>query len=79
VVDGKAVIIKRGVEVAVIVFVVEEVAVNVDVAVNVVVDVAVNVFVELAERGGAVGDTDATSLPTVKSTPQTWGRESVAE
>jgi hypothetical protein len=73
VVDGKAVIIKRAVAVAV------SVELVVGVAVRVVVEVAVNVFVELAVGGGAVGLTEAISLPTVRSTPQTWGRVRVAE
>ena len=69
VVDGKAVTIKRGVAVAVFVELV--------VAVKVFVGVAVSV--EVVEGGTAVGLTEATSLPTVKSTPQTWGRDRVAE
>ncbi len=62
-----------------------EVAVGVDVRVVVVdavmvgVPVAVNVVVDDAVGGGAVGDTEAASLPTVISTPQTWGSDSVAE
>ena len=66
---GKAVIWYRGVEVALAV--VDAVIVDVAVRVNVVVGVEVG--------GSAVGETDATSLPTVKSTPQTCGRVSVAE
>jgi len=47
----------------------------------VIVGVAVRevVVVEETVGGSAVGLTDATSFPTVKSTPQTWGNERVAE
>jgi len=48
-------------------------------AVMVGVPVAVKVVVEETVGGGAVGDTEAASLPTVISTPQTWGNDSVAE
>jgi len=65
VVDGKAVTINRGVEVAV------SVELVVGVAVRVVVEVAVKVVVDVVEGGIAVGDTEAISLPTVRSTPQT--------
>jgi len=65
VVDGHAVTIKRGVPVRVPVEVVEGVAVRVEV----VEGVAVRVFVDVGGR--AVGDTEAISLPTVKSTPHT--------
>ena len=41
--------------------------------------VAVNVVVEDTVGGNAVGDTEAASLPTVISTPQTWGSVRVAE
>jgi hypothetical protein len=71
VVDGKAVIIKRAVAVAVSVELVEGVAVRVLVIVLVVEGVAVIVLVEESEAGTTVGLTDAASLPTVKSTPQT--------
>jgi hypothetical protein len=37
------------------------------------------VVVEVAVGGAAVGLTEAISLPTVMSTPQTWGKERVAE
>jgi hypothetical protein len=69
VVVGKAVIWNSGVLVAVAVL--DAVMVDVAVRVNVVVGVEVG--------GAAVGETEATSLPTVKSTPQTCGRVSVAE
>lgn len=82
---GHAVIMKRGVLVAVRV-VVEVVDGN---AVTMKRGVPVIVFVEEKEgdavrvgvvvRGSAEGLTDATSLPTVKSTPHTCGRDSVAE
>ena len=73
VVVGKAVTTKRGVLVAV--------PEDVTVAVPVIVPVAVDVIevVGLAVGGRAVGLTEAASLPTVKSTPQTSGRERVAE
>jgi hypothetical protein len=79
VVDGKAVTRNRGVEVAVSVELVDGVAVKVVVVVAVEVVVGVAVRVEVVVGGSAVGDTEATSLPTVKSTPQTWGRDRVAE
>jgi hypothetical protein len=69
VVEGKAVTIKRGVAVAV--FVVEPV--------KVVVGVAVSVLVDEAVGGSAVGETEAASCPTAKETPQTSGRDRVAE
>jgi len=89
VVVGKAVIWNRGVEVAVPVGVAVSVSVVVPVGVAVsvvVVDVVmvgvavrVNVVVGVEVGGSAVGETEATSLPTVRSTPQTCGRDSVAE
>jgi hypothetical protein len=47
----------------------------------VIVGVAVRevVVVEETVGGSAVGLTEAISFPTVKSTPQTWGNERVAE
>jgi hypothetical protein len=63
--------VEVAVGVAVRVVVVDAVMVGVPVAVNVIVDDAVG--------GGAVGDTEAASLPTVMSTPQTWGSIKVAE
>jgi hypothetical protein len=47
----------------------------------VIVGVAVKevVVVEETVGGSAVGLTEAISLPTVRSTPQTCGRDSVAE
>jgi len=86
---GQAVIWNRGVpvvvveEVGVAVSVME--AVGVPVAVRVVVVDAVIVGVEVAVSvvvvvgGGAVGETEEASLPTVKSTPHTWGSDRVAE
>ena len=56
---------------AVSVELVEGVAVRVLVIVLVVEGVAVIVLVEESEAGTTVGLTDAASLPTVKSTPQT--------
>jgi len=92
---GHAVITNNGVPVRVLVDVGVAVAVRVVVVVavsDVVVDavivaVAVSVVVEDKEGvvvgdtvgGRAVGDTEATSLPTVKSTPHTWGKDRVAE
>ena len=92
---GHAVIMKRGVDVAVSVIVVlvvgqaviwnrgvlVAVRVVVGVAVSVVVVEAVTVGVAVGEDvgGRAVGETEDTSLPTVISTPQTCGRVSVAE
>jgi hypothetical protein len=86
---GQAVIWNRGVEVAELVgeAVRVSVVVPVGVAVSVVVvevvtvGVAVRVSVVVGEEegGAAVGETDAISLPTVMSTPQTCGRVSVAE
>jgi hypothetical protein len=77
------VITKRGVLVAVKVVVVDAVivAVAVSVAVIVPVAVAVSVGVWVGEEvgGSAVGLTEAASAPTARSTPQTSGRESVAE
>jgi len=49
------------------------------VAVMVAEDVLEPVGVEVVVGGAAVGLTEAISLPTVRSTPQTWGRDSVAE
>jgi hypothetical protein len=67
--------------VAVRVVVVEVVMVEVAVKVPVVVGVAVKVGVVVGEDvgGRAVGETEATSLPTVRSTPHTWGSDRVAE
>ena len=89
VVVGQAVIWKRGVEVAVRVVVevavrvvvVEVVTVGVAVKVPVVVGVAVKVRVVVGEDvgGRAVGETEEASLPTVRSTPHTWGIDRVAE
>jgi len=89
VVVGQAVIWNRGVEVAVRVVVgvavkvvvVEVVMVGVAVKVPVVVGVAVKVpvVVGVAVGGGAVGETEEASLPTVRSTPHTWGSDRVAE
>jgi len=86
---GHAVIWNRGVEVAdvveVAVSVKVEVAVGVAVSVVVVdavtveVPVCVCVIVDVEVGGGVVGETDAPSLPTVKSTPHTCGSDSVAE
>ena len=76
---GQAVIWNRGVEVAVRVVV--EVAVRVVVVDDVTVGlaVAVRVMVDEDVGGGAVGETEEASLPTVRSTPHTWGRDRVAE
>jgi hypothetical protein len=41
--------------------------------------VAVKVCVDETVGGSAVGETEAASLPTVISTPQTWGSVRVAE
>ena len=93
VVDGKEVIKNRGVEVALAVVVWLAVAVSVAVAVcdavSVAVAVCVPVFVAVNDEvtvgvdvdvgGSAEGLTDAASLPTVMSTPHTWGRVRVAE
>jgi hypothetical protein len=57
----------------------EAVDVSVAVAVSVAVSVAVAVTVIEAVGGRAEGLTEAASLPTVKSTPQTSGRDRVAE
>jgi hypothetical protein len=67
------------VEVAVCVLV--GVAVRVVVVEVVMVEVAVKVPVVVGEDvgGRAVGETEATSLPTVRSTPHTWGSDRVAE
>ena len=54
-------------------------AVIVDVAVRVLVEDKDGVVVDETVGGRAVGEIDATSLPTVKSTPQTCGRDKVAE
>ena len=64
---------------AVSVVVVDAVSVFVVDAVSVGVAVKVSVVVGEDVGGAAVGETDATSLPTVRSTPQTCGRVSVAE
>jgi len=53
--------------------------VRVGVAVKVIVEDAEMVDVAVVVGGSAEGLTDATSLPTVKSTPHTCGRDSVAE
>ena len=90
---GHAVISKRGVEVALAVPVSVEVCEDVDVAdpvdvaelvdvldivtVEVAVTEAVTVDVEVGGR--ADGETEAASAPTVRSTPQTWGSDRVAE
>jgi hypothetical protein len=89
VVVGQAVTWNRGVEVAVrvVVGVVVEVAVRVvvvdDVTVELVVAVSVEVVVPVVvgeDVGGrAVGETEEASLPTVRSTPHTWGSDRVAE
>jgi hypothetical protein len=67
------------VEVAVCVLVGVAVRVAVDEAVT--VDVAVKVPVVVGEDvgGRAVGETEEASLPTVRSTPHTWGSDRVAE
>ncbi len=52
---------------------------SVEVPVWVLVVVDVMVGVDVAVGGGAEGLTDAASLPTVMSTPQTWGSDRVAE
>jgi hypothetical protein len=49
------------------------------VAVMVTEDVFEPVGVEVVVGGAAVGLTEAASLPTVRSTPQTWGNDRVAE
>jgi hypothetical protein len=79
VVDGKGVyrIWYRGVEVAEAVEVFEPVMVVV--AVIVTEEVFDPVGVEVVVGGAAVGLTEAISLPTVRSTPQTWGSDRVAE
>jgi len=79
VVDGNAVTMKRGVPVIVFVEEKEGDAVRVGVAVKVIVEDAEMVDVAVVVGGSAEGLTDATSLPTVKSTPHTCGRDSVAE
>ena len=76
---GQAVIWNRGVLVAVRVVVGVAVSVVVVDAVSVGVAVKVSVVVGEDVGGAAVGETDAISLPTVISTPQTCGRVSVAE
>ena len=76
---GQAVIWNRGVLVADIVDVGVAVSVVVVDAVSVGVAVKVSVVVGEDVGGSAVGETEATSLPTVRSTPQTCGRVSVAE
>jgi hypothetical protein len=78
-VDGKGVyrIWYRGVEVAEAEEVLEPVMVVV--AVIVTEEVLDPVGVEVTVGGSAVGLTEAISLPTVRSTPHTWGRDSVAE
>jgi hypothetical protein len=74
---------KRGVLVAVKVVVVDAVivavAVSVAVKVPVAVAVSVGVCVGVEVGGSAVGLTEAASAPTARSTPQTSGRERVAE
>ena len=79
VVVGQAVTWNRGVEVAVRVVV--GVAVRVVVVEVVTVGVAVKVRVVVGEDvgGRAVGETEEASLPTVRSTPHTWGIDRVAE
>ena len=80
---GKAVMTKRGVlvevadRVSVVVAVPE--AVMVALAVCVAVSVCVPVCVEVGVGGRAEGLTEAASLPTVISTPQTSGSDRVAE
>ena len=49
------------------------------VAVIVAEEVFDPVGVEVVVGGAAVGLTEAASLPTVRSTPHTWGSDSVAE
>ena len=70
---GHAVITKRGVDVTLAVSVTVLEAVTVAVAVTDAVTVAVDV------GGSADGETEAASAPTVRSTPQTWGSDKVAE
>jgi hypothetical protein len=48
-------------------------------AVIVTEEVLEPVGVDVAVGGAAVGLTEAISLPTVMSTPQTWGSDNVAE
>ena len=55
------------------------VPVSVVVPVFVPVVVAVTVGVDVVVGGRAEGLTEAASLPTVMSTPQTWGKYRVAE
>ena len=80
---GKAVTTKRGVLVAeadmVSVVVAVPEAVMVAVAVCVAVSVWVAVWVLVGVGGRAEGLTEAASFPTVISTPQTSGRDRVAE
>jgi hypothetical protein len=80
---GHAVITKRGVDVTLAVPVsvedCEPVAVTVPEAVTVAVAVTEAVTVDVDVGGRADGDTEAASAPTVRSTPQTWGSERVAE
>ena len=80
---GHLVITKRGVDVTlavpVSVEVCEPVAVTVPEAVTVAVAVTEAVTVDVEVGGRADGETEAASLPTVRSTPQTWGSDRVAE
>ena len=70
---GHAVITKRGVDVTL------AVSVTVLEAVTVAVAVTDAVTVDVEVGGSADGETEAASAPTVRSTPQTWGSDSVAE
>jgi len=75
----EAVMVAVPVSVCVAVWVAVDVPVSVWVAVCVVVAVWVTVCVEVGVGGRAEGLTEAASLPTVISTPQTCGRDRVAE
>jgi len=80
---GHAVITKRGVDVTLAVPVSVEVCEPVEVmvpdAVTVAVAVTDAVTVAVDVGGSADGETEAASAPTVRSTPQTWGSDKVAE
>jgi len=79
--DNVSVVVAVGVAVSVRVEVAVGVAVRVVVLDAVIVGLAVRevVVVEETVGGSAVGLTDATSFPTVRSTPQTCGSDKVAE